>query len=75
MRRMSILPPDSPTSSESSDDALPSINITPLRAEVIGELDYTPSYKKVWAGKQKAIEQVFENWEESYMLYHVLLIF
>ncbi|XP_022023776.1 uncharacterized protein LOC110924041 [Helianthus annuus] len=46
----------------------PSISITALRAEIIDKLGYTPSYKKVWVGKQKAIEEVFGNWEESYNL-------
>ncbi|KAL6545271.1 hypothetical protein OROGR_009145 [Orobanche gracilis] len=44
----------------------PSISISALIAEIIDKLGYTPSYKKVWVGKQKAIEQVFGNWEESY---------
>ena len=44
----------------------PSISISALRAEIVDKLGYTPSYKKVWVGKQKAIEQVFGNWEESY---------
>ncbi|KAL6533785.1 hypothetical protein OROHE_013618 [Orobanche hederae] len=44
----------------------PSISISSLRAEIVDKLGYTPSYKKVWVGKQKAIEHVFGNWEESY---------
>nr|KAJ0213933.1 hypothetical protein LSAT_V11C400197080 [Lactuca sativa] len=44
----------------------PSISIPALRAEIVDKLGYIPSYKKVWTGKQKAIEQVFGNWEESY---------
>lgn len=44
----------------------PSISIPSLRAEIVDKLDYTPSYMKVWAGKQKAIEHIFGNWEESY---------
>lgn len=43
----------------------PSIGVPALRAEIVDKLGYTP-YKKLWAGKQKAIEQVFGNWEESY---------
>ncbi|XP_076929124.1 uncharacterized protein LOC143593352 [Bidens hawaiensis] len=46
----------------------PSISNTALRAEIIDKLGYTPSYKKVWVGKQKAIEHVFGNWEQSYIL-------
>nr|KAJ0202138.1 hypothetical protein LSAT_V11C600304220 [Lactuca sativa] len=37
------------------------------RAEIVETLGYTPSYKKVWVGKQKSIERVFGNWEESYV--------
>ncbi|XP_023763670.1 uncharacterized protein LOC111912174 [Lactuca sativa] len=37
----------------------PSISIPTLRAEIVDKLGYIPSYKKVWTGKQKAIEQVF----------------
>ncbi|CAH1419903.1 unnamed protein product [Lactuca virosa] len=44
----------------------PSISIPALRAEMVDTLGYIPSYKKVWTGKQKAIEQMFGNWEESY---------
>ncbi|XP_052625063.1 uncharacterized protein LOC111888441 [Lactuca sativa] len=44
----------------------PSITIPALRAEIVDKLGYIPSYKKVWTGKQKSIEQVFGNWEESY---------
>ncbi|XP_023766923.1 uncharacterized protein LOC111915503 [Lactuca sativa] len=45
----------------------PSISIPTLRAKIVEKLGYTPSYKKVWVGKQKAIEHVFGNWEESYV--------
>ncbi|GKE83156.1 uncharacterized protein Tco_1553156, partial [Tanacetum coccineum] len=44
----------------------PSISIPALRAEIINKLGYTPSYKKVWMGKEKAIEHVFGNWDDSY---------
>nr|KAJ0206620.1 hypothetical protein LSAT_V11C500279080 [Lactuca sativa] len=46
----------------------PSISIPTLRAEIIDKLGYTPSYRKVWVGKQKAIEHIFGNWEESYIV-------
>nr|KAJ0225087.1 hypothetical protein LSAT_V11C100021310 [Lactuca sativa] len=53
--------------------AQPSISILALRVEIVETLEivemlgYTPSYKKVWVGKQKEIEHVFGNWEESYV--------
>ena len=29
-------------------------------------MNYTPSYKKIWLAKQRALEMIYENWEESY---------
>ncbi|XP_052622318.1 uncharacterized protein LOC111914254 [Lactuca sativa] len=49
--------------------AQPSISIPALRVEIVETLGYTPSYKKVWVGKQKAIEHVFGNWESLMSLY------
>ncbi|CAH1433473.1 unnamed protein product [Lactuca virosa] len=46
----------------------PSISIPNLRAEIVDKLGYTPSYRKVWVGKQKAIEHIFGKWEESYIV-------
>ena len=45
----------------------PSISIPALTAEIVNKLGYTPSYKKAWVGKDKVIERVFGNWDESYM--------
>ncbi|XP_076947273.1 uncharacterized protein LOC143619155 [Bidens hawaiensis] len=44
----------------------PSITIAALKAEIVNKLGYTPSYKKVWLGKQKAIKHAFGDWDESY---------
>ena len=41
----------------------PSITVLALRAKIMKILNYTISYKKVWKGKQKAIEQVFGDWD------------
>ena len=30
------------------------------------EYEYTPSYRKAWIARTKAVEKVFGNWEESY---------
>ncbi|CAH1444993.1 unnamed protein product [Lactuca virosa] len=46
----------------------PSISVPTLRAEIIDKLGYTPSYRKVWLGKQKAIERIYGIWEESYII-------
>ena len=29
-------------------------------------MNYTPSYKKTWLAKQRALEMIHGNWEESY---------
>ncbi|XP_071690676.1 uncharacterized protein [Rutidosis leptorrhynchoides] len=39
----------------------PSISIPALRAKIIDKLGYNVSYKKVWSGKQKAMEKIFGN--------------
>ena len=44
----------------------PSITVSALRAEIVKILNYNVSYKKVWKGKQKAIEQIFGDWDHSY---------
>ncbi|XP_039118838.1 uncharacterized protein LOC120254943, partial [Dioscorea cayenensis subsp. rotundata] len=44
----------------------PSINVSVLIAEIRNRYGYTPTYRKVWIAKQKAIEAAFGNWEESY---------
>ena len=44
----------------------PSITVSALKAKIMKILNYTVSYKKVWKGKQKAIEQVFGDWDYSY---------
>lgn len=52
----------------------PYISVPTLRAEIIDKLGYTPSYRKVWLGKKKAIERVYGNWEESYIFYQNFLL-
>ncbi|XP_039146876.1 uncharacterized protein LOC120284146 [Dioscorea cayenensis subsp. rotundata] len=44
----------------------PSINVSVLIAEIKNRYGYTPTYRKVWTTKQKAVEAAFGNWEESY---------
>nr|KAJ0191984.1 hypothetical protein LSAT_V11C800437780 [Lactuca sativa] len=46
----------------------PSISVPNLRVEIVDKLGYTPSYRKVWVGKQKAIDHIFGKWEESYIV-------
>ena len=29
-------------------------------------MNYTPSYRKTWLAKQRALEMIHGNWEESY---------
>nr|KAJ0192504.1 hypothetical protein LSAT_V11C800449040 [Lactuca sativa] len=47
----------------------PSISIPALRAEIVENLGYTPSYKKVWVGKQKATEHCLEIGKSLMSLY------
>lgn len=44
----------------------PTVSIKTLIAEIKTFMNYTPSYKKTWLAKQKALEMIHENWEESY---------
>nr|XP_012573029.1 uncharacterized protein LOC101506227 [Cicer arietinum] len=43
----------------------PSIKVKVIVAQIRVLHNYTVSYKKVWMGKNKAIEQIYGNWEES----------
>ena len=46
-----------------------------LRSMIESKYDgYKPSYYKVWEAKQKAIEKIFRNWEESYQRLQKLLM-
>ncbi|XP_027368163.1 uncharacterized protein LOC113874139 [Abrus precatorius] len=47
-------------------EADPSTPITTIIAHIKSTMGYTISYRKKWLGKQHAIENIFENWEESY---------
>nr|XP_012568941.1 uncharacterized protein LOC105851761 [Cicer arietinum] len=44
----------------------PSIKVKVIVAQIRSLHNYTVSYKKAWIGKNKAIEQIYGNWEESY---------
>nr|XP_027188644.1 uncharacterized protein LOC101501977 [Cicer arietinum] len=44
----------------------PSIKVKVIVAQIRALHNYTVSYKKAWMGKNKAIEQIYGNWEESY---------
>ncbi|XP_025628579.1 uncharacterized protein [Arachis hypogaea] len=44
----------------------PSISIPVLQSAVQASYHFRPSYRKVWMEKQKAIAQIYEDWEESY---------
>ncbi|KAL5137146.1 hypothetical protein HKD37_10G027558 [Glycine soja] len=44
----------------------PTVSIKTLIAEIKTFMNYTPSYKKTWLAKQKALEMIHGNWEESY---------
>ncbi|XVF56381.1 hypothetical protein PTKIN_Ptkin06aG0115900 [Pterospermum kingtungense] len=51
---------------ESQVKVEPSITIAALKAKVKDKFAYDVSYKKMWHAKQKAIKNVFGDWETSY---------
>ncbi|XP_058749008.1 uncharacterized protein LOC131621962 [Vicia villosa] len=44
----------------------PSLKVRTIISHITKVYNYTPSYRKAWLAKTKAIEQVYGNWEESY---------
>ena len=44
----------------------PTVSIKTLIAEIKTLMNYIPSYKKTWLAKQRALEMIHGNWEESY---------
>ncbi|XP_025607731.1 uncharacterized protein [Arachis hypogaea] len=44
----------------------PSVSIPVLQGVVQASYHFKPSYRKVWMTKQKAIAQIYEDWEETY---------
>jgi len=42
------------------------VSIKTLIAEIKMFMNYIPSYKKTWSAKQRALEMIHGNWEESY---------
>ncbi|XP_028230822.1 uncharacterized protein LOC114411298 [Glycine soja] len=44
----------------------PTVSIKTLIVEIKTFMNYTPSYKKTWLAKQRALEMIHRNWEESY---------
>ncbi|CAI0423323.1 unnamed protein product [Linum tenue] len=47
-------------------EAQPGITVKSVIAEVKNRHGYTISYKKAWHGKQKAMAEVYGDWEESF---------
>ena len=44
----------------------PSLKVKTIISHITTVFNYTPSYRKAWLAKTKAIERVYGNWEESY---------
>src|SRR3954467_6339649 len=44
----------------------PSLKVKTIISHCVFVFKYRPSYRKAWLAKQKAIEKVYGNWEESY---------
>ena len=47
-------------------EADPSLKVKTIISHCVAVFKYTPSYRKAWLAKTKAIELVYGNWEESY---------
>ena len=47
---------------------IPTIAIAGLGAVIKNKYNYTPSYRKLWDAKQKAIAMLFGDWDMSYQL-------
>ena len=44
----------------------PSLKVSTIISHITTRFNYTPSYRKAWIGRTKAVELVYGNWEESY---------
>ncbi|XP_050897788.1 uncharacterized protein LOC127104655 [Lathyrus oleraceus] len=44
----------------------PSIKVSVCISKIVSEYNFTPSYRKTWIARNKVIEQVYDNWENSY---------
>ncbi|XP_058742263.1 uncharacterized protein LOC131614722 [Vicia villosa] len=47
-------------------DKDPSLKVKTIISHIVATYNYTPSYRKAWLAKTKAIELVYGNWEDSY---------
>ncbi|XP_058733247.1 uncharacterized protein LOC131604849 [Vicia villosa] len=47
-------------------DKDPSVNVKTIISHILATYNYTPSYRKIWLVKTKAIKLVYGNWEDSY---------
>ncbi|CAK8562153.1 unnamed protein product [Lathyrus sativus] len=47
-------------------DKDPSIKVSVCISKIVSEFNFTLSYRKTWIARNKAIEQVYGNWESSY---------
>ncbi|KAI5404593.1 hypothetical protein KIW84_051666 [Lathyrus oleraceus] len=44
----------------------PSLKVSTIISHIVSQYKYTPSYRKTWIARTKAIGKVYGNWEESY---------
>ncbi|XP_058753389.1 uncharacterized protein LOC131626586 [Vicia villosa] len=47
-------------------DKDPSLKVKTIISHIVATYNYTPSYRKAWLAKTKAIKIVYGNWEDSY---------
>ena len=45
----------------------PTISVSVLIAHLKSKYEYTTTYRKAWIAKQKSIERIYGNWEQSYV--------
>ncbi|MFQ6667327.1 hypothetical protein Gotur_033386 [Gossypium turneri] len=41
-------------------------SVSVLIANIRSQIGYTPSYRKAWIAKQKALEKMYSGWDASY---------
>lgn len=55
-------------------DKNPTTKVSNCINQIVSKCKFTPSYRKLWNARNKAIEQLYDNWENSYNeLPHYLL--
>lgn len=43
-----------------------SLEVSTIISHIVTRFNYTPSYRKAWIARTKAVKRVYDNWEDSY---------